>query len=292
MSGSGHAIINFEIMFDHVREFEADYVDANDYVLNYKNNISYMNTSKAEVQILESYLILTKKYLYVFDLSNEDYPLINNPPVKIDEIASLQLSMNNTLAAAFKIKPNLRTDVDHIIIEDDTMEDFVTFLKATFGTKIPVEYKDQLYFKNTEGKDLAFNLIDMRFFDPKDLKARFGKPQFYGFLDKISCNWRSKVSSIFGGGVKWLRKMYVLKNGSIFVYEENNYDKPSKVFSLALYALEKPRPKEYNKAFVFRLMAPDEEQRVFSAPDENDFKNWLDLIQEAIDEHKEKAARF
>ncbi len=49
MSGSGHAIINFEIMFDQVKIFEADFVDANDYVLNYKNNVSYMNTSKAEV---------------------------------------------------------------------------------------------------------------------------------------------------------------------------------------------------------------------------------------------------
>jgi hypothetical protein len=131
----------------------------------------------------------------------------------------------------------------------------------------------------------------MRYFDPKDLKTRFGKPQFYGFLEKISCNWRSKVSSLFGGGVKWVKKMYVLKNGSIYVYEENAYDKPSKVFSVALFAVEKVRPKDYNKNFVFRLLAPDEDQRVFAAPDESDFNSWIELIQDAIDDHREKGRR-
>ena len=132
----------------------------------------------------------------------------------------------------------------------------------------------------------------MRFFDPKDLKARFGKPQFYGFLEKISCNWRSKVSSLFGGGVKWVKKMYVLKNGSIYVYEENNYDKPSKIFNLNMFAVEKVRQKEYNKNYVFKLLAPDEEQRVYAAPDENDYNTWLEVIQEAIDDIREKGGRY
>lgn len=68
MSGSNQ-IINFEIIYDKVRIFEADFVDKNDYVLNYKNNISYINNATTDVTILEAYMILTKKYLYVFDLS-------------------------------------------------------------------------------------------------------------------------------------------------------------------------------------------------------------------------------
>jgi hypothetical protein len=135
----GNLVVNFEVMFDQVRKYEADFVDKNDYVLNYKNNVSYFNTAKPEIVIVETYLVLTKRYLYLFDLSQEEYPLIIEPPIKIEELAGLQLSLNNTLAGVFKTKP-IRATPKHIIVEDDTMEDLVTFIKAAFGTKIPLEY--------------------------------------------------------------------------------------------------------------------------------------------------------
>lgn len=178
------------------------------------------------------------------------------------------MSLTNTLAGVFKIKN--RQDVKFIVFEDDTLEQFVIFVKAAFGTKIAIEYLDMVYTKNEKGEDIAFNLIDMRYFDPKDLKARFNKPQYFGFLEKISCNWRSKVSSLFGGGVKWIKKMYVLKNGTMFVYELDQYDKPSKVFQIGTYGIQPAKPKEYNKNHVFKLLCPDDDQRVFAAKDELD----------------------
>jgi hypothetical protein len=99
------------------------------------------------VLIVEAYLVITKRYLYLFDLSREEYPLIIEPPIKFEELAGLQLSLNNTLAGVFKTKPT-RATPKHIIVEDDTMEDLVTFIKAAFGTKIPLEYLDTVSFKN------------------------------------------------------------------------------------------------------------------------------------------------
>lgn len=62
------------------------------------------------------------------------------------------------------------------MFEDDTLEQFIIFVKAAFGSRIAIEYQDQIFFKNEKGKDVAFNLIDMRYFDPTDLKTRFNKP--------------------------------------------------------------------------------------------------------------------
>jgi len=55
----------------------------------YKNNVSYINISTSEIIILEAYMILTKKYLYVFDLSKEEYPSIFSKPIKSEEIQAL-----------------------------------------------------------------------------------------------------------------------------------------------------------------------------------------------------------
>jgi hypothetical protein len=197
----------------------------------YKNNVSYVDHSKpSDITILEAYLILTKKFFFLFDLSQEEYPMIPQQPIKVEEIQAIQLSHTNTLAGVIKVKG--RSEVKFVVFEDDTLEQFVLFVKAAFGTRLALEYNDVVLTKNDKAQEVAFNLNDMRYFDPKDLKQRFGKPQYYGFLEKVSCNWRSKVSSLFGGGVKWVKKMYVIKNGSIYVYEENQYDKPSKVFAV------------------------------------------------------------
>lgn len=72
----------------------------------YKNNISYFmtNTAKQEVTCLEGYLIMTKRYLYVFDLSKDDYPLMHIPAIKIDDIQAIQMTFNNNLAGVFRVK--------------------------------------------------------------------------------------------------------------------------------------------------------------------------------------------
>lgn len=139
------------------------------------------------------------------------------------------------------------------------------FLRANYGVKISVEYNDQLFFKGEKGEDRALNLIDMKFFDPKNLKSRFNNPEMLGFLEKISCNWRSKVSFLFGGTTKWIRKLYVLKNSSMYVYEENNYDKPSKVFKLSNLRVEKSNPMS-GKNFVFKLIDAEMDTRTFAVP--------------------------
>lgn len=92
----------------------------------------------------------------------------------------------------------------------------------------------------------------MKYFDPKNLKARFNNPEMYGFLEKVSCSWRSKVSSLFGGSTKWIKKLYVLKNATMYVYEENSYDKPSKVFKIGNHQIEKVKPYG-GKNYIFKL---------------------------------------
>jgi hypothetical protein len=60
-SGSdGDIVINFETMFENVRKFEPDFKDSVDYCITYKARVSYINVTKAEPEILESYMILTK----------------------------------------------------------------------------------------------------------------------------------------------------------------------------------------------------------------------------------------
>ena len=147
ISGPSNAVINFEVIGDRVRRFEVDFQDNNTYVLNYKNNFSYFAIKRApEVRIVEVYLIVTKRYLYLFDMSVDcdEYPLVVDPPLRVDEISVLNLSLSNTLACALKTK---RVEQPALVLEDDTMEDFVTFLKATSCARVPLQYSDQVYAK-------------------------------------------------------------------------------------------------------------------------------------------------
>ena len=161
------------------------------------------------------------------------------------------------------------------------------FLRANYGAKIGVEYNDQLFFKTDKGDDKALNLIDMKFFDPKNLKTRFNNPEMYGFLEKVSCNWRSKVSFLFGGTTKWVKKLYVLKNGSMYVYEENNYDKPSKVFKIGDLTMEKCKPMS-GKNHVFKLVDQEQDNRTFAVANLDEYNQWIEAIVEAIDDAKER----
>lgn len=119
----------------------------------YKNNISYFmtNTAKQEVTCLEGYLIMTKMYLYVFDLSKDDYPLMHIPAIKIDDIQAIQMTFNNNLAGVFRVKTPRQLvgheeekdyDTQFIIFEDEGLEQLVIFMKASFGIKIAIDYQD------------------------------------------------------------------------------------------------------------------------------------------------------
>ncbi len=149
-------------------------------------------------------------------------------------------------------------------------------------------YNDQVFFKNDKGDDRALNLIDMKFFDPKNLRARFNNPEMFGFLEKVSNNWRSKVSSLFGGSTKWIKKLYVLRNGTMYVYEENNYDKPSKVFQMGDLSMEKV--KGYGgRNYIFKLIDANEDVRSFAVPTIEEYNAWTEAIEQAIDEDKDRS---
>lgn len=85
--------------------------------------------------------------------------------------------------------------------------------------------------------------------------------------------------------------MYTIKNGTMYVYELNNYDKPSKVFQIFNMGVVAIKNKEYNKNHVFKLLCGDDEERVFAAPEQAERDMWVTCIQEAIDDYKEKNAR-
>ena len=74
-----------------MRKFEPEFEDKNDFVSCYKNNISYFNIEKVDdVQCLEAYMILTKKFLFIFNLSQgEDYPMMHEQPIKVEEIQTI-----------------------------------------------------------------------------------------------------------------------------------------------------------------------------------------------------------
>lgn len=90
-ASNGDIIINFETMFENVREYEPDFKDSVDYCITYKARVSYINIHKAEPEIVESYMILTKKYLYIYEVKEDgEYPLVfTNGPVKTDDMGTV-----------------------------------------------------------------------------------------------------------------------------------------------------------------------------------------------------------
>ena len=59
-SGSNEVIINFESMFENVRKHEPLFKDSVDYCISYKARITYISIAKAEPEVLEAYMILTR----------------------------------------------------------------------------------------------------------------------------------------------------------------------------------------------------------------------------------------
>lgn len=120
-SGSNEIIINFETMFEGVRKMEPDFKDSVDYCISYKAKVTFIRISNAEPEIVEAYMILTKKYLYIFEVKEDgEYPLLLKEPVKTEDLASIQMSLGNKYVGVFKVRNRSGTD-QCIIFEDDTL---------------------------------------------------------------------------------------------------------------------------------------------------------------------------
>lgn len=64
---SNQIIINFETMWEEVRKFEPEFKDDVNYCVSYKSHITYINIHREkEPEILEAYILITKKHLYCF----------------------------------------------------------------------------------------------------------------------------------------------------------------------------------------------------------------------------------
>ena len=122
-ASDGVIVINFENMFENVRKFEPEFKDSVDYCITYKARVSYINILKSEPEILESYMILTKKFLYIYEVKEDgEYPLVfkDKMPIWTEELASMQLSLGNKYVGVIKLKNKKGAD-GCVIFEDDTL---------------------------------------------------------------------------------------------------------------------------------------------------------------------------
>ena len=104
-ASNGEIIINFENMFENVRKYEPLFKDTVDYCITYKARVTYISISKVEPEVIEAYMILTKLYLYIFQVNEEgDYPLVFKDPVKTDDMTKMQLSLGNKYCGVIKLK--------------------------------------------------------------------------------------------------------------------------------------------------------------------------------------------
>lgn len=67
-------------------------------------------------------------------------------------------------------------------------------------------------------------MVKMLITRPSELDAKFTDAQVHGFLEKMSTGWRSFFSST--PKVTWVKKYYVLRNDTLYVFEKDQYDKP------------------------------------------------------------------
>jgi hypothetical protein len=91
-------------MFEQVREYEPEFKDSVEYCINYKSNITYVSIKKAEPELMEAYVIMTRTFLYCFQIKEDEYPLVFKEAIKTDDIAVIQLSLVNKYAGVFKLR--------------------------------------------------------------------------------------------------------------------------------------------------------------------------------------------
>lgn len=143
---------------------------------------------------IETYLVMTARYIYCLDVDNLEWLF---DPIPIENIATMQLSTNNQQVAVLKRRyaPKTSRACPFIIVENSRMEEMIRFVKRTYSGAISNEYKDTFNFKNDQGEERAFNMVTMSVFKPTDMDLRFADATMHGFLEKMTIGWRSFFSS-------------------------------------------------------------------------------------------------
>ena len=239
--------------------------------VSYKESILYYWPSESTFTQKDAYLVLTKNYLYCFDVADEDLYRFLLEPILVTNIASIQLSLNNKYVGVFKFTSKSLLKDDHeeqqpVIFENVNMDQLIIFVKTVFtAQKITFEYKDQLLYKNEQGEDKVFNLVQMKVFEKDDLKTIFADADMHGYLDKVQKTWRARITSLFTGVIEWVKYYYVLKKNILYVFEVNNYEKPISYLDLKMITLDRASRKDYQREYVFKLLFSIEEPIALAA---------------------------
>lgn len=143
---------------------------------------------------IETYVVLTKKYLYCIDIDSLEWLF---DPIPFENISTMQLSINNGNICVFKRRqpPKSKRACPFVILENDRMEEMIRFVKRVYQGDINLEYKDIFYFKNDQQDEKAFNLIQLTVTVATDVEVRFIDAMVHGLLEKMSIGWRSFFSS-------------------------------------------------------------------------------------------------
>jgi hypothetical protein len=111
---------------------------------------------------IEAYIMISPRYLYCIEL--ETYSWVCEP-VPITNLGFIQLSLTNPVGAILKLKkPQTPESLPYLIIENENLEELIRYLKRVFFCKIFFEYKDSLTYKNLNGIERTFNLVQMIIF--------------------------------------------------------------------------------------------------------------------------------
>ena len=185
---------------------------------------------------LETYLLMTPRYLYCVNLDSLEWLF---DPIPVENIATLQLSLKNAEVGVFKRRVQAKTAraCPFVIIENKRMQDLVRFVKRQYigQTQITTEYKDLFHFTSEEGTNKAFSLLSMSVFRPTDMDLRFGDAAMHGWLERLSFNWRSFFSR--NAKLTWVKNYYVLRNDTLYVFDKDNLEEPIEQHSLDTYTL-------------------------------------------------------
>ena len=134
--------------------------------------------------------MINPRYLYCIELETYSWAC---EPLPITNLGFIQLSLTNPIGAILKMKTSSQATLPFIILENENLEEMIRYFKRVFFCKVFFEYKDSLTYKNLNGKERTFNLVQMIIFREKDLETRFKNTELHGFMFKMSLGWRQKL---------------------------------------------------------------------------------------------------
>lgn len=231
---------------------------------------------------LETYIILTERYIYCVDLDNLEWLF---DPIPISNIATVQLSVKNAEVCVFKrrVKAKTARACPFVILENKRMEHLIRFVKRTCSGLVTTEYKDVFHYTSDSGENKAFNLQSMSVFKPTDMDIRFGDANMHGWLEKMTMGWRALFSK--NAKLQWVRNYYVLRNDTLYVFDKDDFESPLDTYQLDMFTLQPGRPAKYGgKEWVLELTRPEENPICFACEGKDKYERWMGKMQEAIDE--------